>query len=263
MGAPACRAPRAYSAALEFRPARSRHHATRRDRQSRDPATTILIAPLITCWLRIPVYTLDHLRLHSVRKPCLGLVIQPAGACDVRPYGLGYRQSARCLFLIKRSSCCATYAPRPSVLELPDYKRPRAPRIASASTPAKCSCSAAGTTIFAIDGLSVPGVVPQPPAGAEGPAINYSLAAFIGKGVRAAASRRFGFNWQIAVACDSRHGGARKSRVAALGTVTPSKAARSRRADRTGPRHQMAGLATALSLLACTSSRRNALRRSP
>ena len=58
---------------------------------------------------------------------------------------------------------------------------------------------------------------PTPPAGAEDPAINYSLAALIGKTL-APLFAPLGFNWQIVVALIPGMA-AREVAVAALGTV--------------------------------------------
>ena len=58
---------------------------------------------------------------------------------------------------------------------------------------------------------------PQPPVGAVEPAINYSLAAIIGKAIAPLLSP-LGFNWQIAVALIPGMA-AREVAVAALGTV--------------------------------------------
>jgi ferrous iron transport protein B len=58
---------------------------------------------------------------------------------------------------------------------------------------------------------------PQAPAGAEGPAINYSLAAMIGKFLEPFFAP-LGFNWQIAVALIPGMA-AREVAVGALGTV--------------------------------------------
>jgi ferrous iron transport protein B len=58
---------------------------------------------------------------------------------------------------------------------------------------------------------------PQPPSGAEGPAINYSLAAIIGHSLEPLLAP-LGFNWQIAVALIPGMA-AREVAVAALGTV--------------------------------------------
>ncbi len=69
------------------------------------------------------------------------------------------------------------------MMELPDYKLPRLKSIAlGLYMRAKMFLHRAGTTDLLDDGVDlVPGVVPLPPAGAEGPAINYSLAAMIGR----------------------------------------------------------------------------------
>jgi ferrous iron transport protein B len=58
---------------------------------------------------------------------------------------------------------------------------------------------------------------PRPPAGAEGPAINFSLAAMIGDVLQPVLAP-LGFNWQISVALIPGMA-AREVAVAALGTV--------------------------------------------
>src|SRR5262249_42961666 len=76
----------------------------------------------------------------------------------------------------------------------------------------------AGTTIFAMMVLIwFLASFPQPPAGAEGPAINYSLAAMIG-GLLQPLLAPGGFNWQISLALIPGMA-ARDGARAALGTV--------------------------------------------
>jgi ferrous iron transport protein B len=96
---------------------------------------------------------------------------------------------------------------------------PRLPSIAiGVYTRAKMFLQRAGTTIFAMMVLIwFLASFPHPPPGAEGPAINYSLAAIIGKAV-APLLAPVGFNWQIAVALIPGMA-AREVAVAALGTV--------------------------------------------
>ena len=85
-------------------------------------------------------------------------------------------------------------------------------------TRAKMFLQRAGTTIFSMMVLIwFLASFPQPPAGAEDAAINYSLAAIIGKAV-APLLAPVGFNWQIAVALIPGMA-AREVAVAALGTV--------------------------------------------
>jgi ferrous iron transport protein B len=105
------------------------------------------------------------------------------------------------------------------MMELPDYKLPRVKSIAlGVYMRAKAFLYRAGTTIFSMMVLIwFLASFPQPPAGAEGPAINYSLAAMIGHAIQPALAP-LGFNWQIAVALIPGMA-AREVAVAALGTV--------------------------------------------
>ena len=107
----------------------------------------------------------------------------------------------------------------------------------------------AGTTIFSMMVLIwFLASFPRPPVGAEGPAINYSLAAIIGKAIEPLLLP-VGFNWQIAVALIPGMA-AREVAVAALGTVYAIEGGKEA-AEQIG--HMLAtkwSLATALSLLA-------------
>jgi ferrous iron transport protein B len=88
---------------------------------------------------------------------------------------------------------------------------------------------------------------PTAPAGAEGPAINYSFAAMIGHALEPLL-RPIGFNWQIAVALIPGMA-AREVAVAALGTVYSIEGGKEA-ADQIGQvLAQKWTLATALSLL--------------
>ena len=97
--------------------------ATRVIDNRRDRLTTILVAPLMTCSARIPVYTLIIAAFIPDRAG-LGLG-QPAGAGDVRPLCRRHRQRARRVVRRSNSSFWRDYAPAPFMLELPDYKLPR------------------------------------------------------------------------------------------------------------------------------------------
>jgi len=107
----------------------------------------------------------------------------------------------------------------PFMLELPDYKLPRFRSIAiGLYTRAKMFLHRAGTTIFSMMILIwFLASFPQPPAGAEGPAIDYSLAAWLGHILQPVLAP-IGFNWQISVALIPGMA-AREVAVAALGTV--------------------------------------------
>src|ERR1700759_1032074 len=111
------------------------------------------------------------------------------------------------------------YQPAPFMLELPDYKTPRFRSVAiGVYTRAVMFLQRAGTTIFSMMVLIwFLARSPHPPAAATDPAIDYSLAALIGKAIEPVLLP-LGFNWQIAVALIPGMA-AREVAVAALGTV--------------------------------------------
>ena len=133
-------------------------------------------------------------------------------------YAAGIASALGMSFLIK-FFMLRDYAPAPFMLELPDYKMPRPRSIAiGVYTRAMMFLQRAGTTIFSMMVLIwFLASFPQPPAGATDPAINYSLAAMIGKALEPLLAP-VGFNWQIAVALIPGMA-AREVAVAALGTV--------------------------------------------
>jgi ferrous iron transport protein B len=190
--------------------------ATRVIDNRRDRLTTILIAPLMTCSARIPVYTL----IISAFIPDA----QVWGWFNLRGlvmfglYAAGIGSALLMSFLIK-FFMLRDYQPAPFMLELPDYKRPRLKSIALGTyTRAKMFLQRAGTTIFAMMVLIwFLASFPQPPKGATAPAIDYSIAAWIGKALEPLLAP-VGFNWQIAVALIPGMA-AREVAVAALGTV--------------------------------------------
>ncbi|GLR86224.1 ferrous iron transporter B [Bradyrhizobium iriomotense] len=190
--------------------------ATRVIDNRRDRLTTILIAPLMTCSARIPVYTLI-ISAFIPPKQVWGF-INLQGLVMFGLYAAGIISALLVSFLIK-FFMLRDYAPAPFMLELPDYKMPRPKSIAiGIFTRAKMFLQRAGTTIFSMMVLIwFLASFPQPPAGAADPAINYSLAAILGKAI-APLLAPVGFNWQIAVALIPGMA-AREVAVAALGTV--------------------------------------------
>jgi ferrous iron transport protein B len=190
--------------------------ATRVIDNRRDRLTTILISPLMTCSARIPVYTL----IISAFIPDE----QVWGWFNVRGlvmfglYAAGIASALLMSFLIK-FFMLRDYQPAPFMLELPDYKLPRLKSIVIGTyTRAKMFLQRAGTTIFSMMVLIwFLASFPQPPAGATDPAIDYSIAAVIGKTLEPLLAP-LGFNWQIAVALIPGMA-AREVAVAALGTV--------------------------------------------
>jgi ferrous iron transport protein B len=213
----------------------------------RDRLTTILIAPLMTCSARIPVYTLIISAFVPQREVFGWINLQ--GLVMFGLYAAGIASALGVSFFIK-FVMGRDYEPSPFMMELPDYKLPRAKSIAlGIYMRAKAFLYRAGTTIFSMMVLIwFLASFPQPPAGAEGPAINYSLAAMIGRALEPALAP-LGFNWQIAVALIPGLA-AREVAVAALGTVYAIEGGKEA-ADRIG--EVLASnwsLATALALIA-------------
>ena len=190
--------------------------ATRVIDNRRDRLTTILIAPLMTCSARIPVYTLIISAFIPARQIWGWVSLQ--GLVMFGLYAVGIASALGVSFLVK-FFMWRDYAPAPFMLELPDYKMPRPRSIAiGVYTRAKMFLQRAGTTIFSMMVLIwFLASFPQPPAGATDPAIDYSLAAMIGKAIEPFLAP-VGFNWQIAVALIPGMA-AREVAVAALGTV--------------------------------------------
>lgn len=190
--------------------------ATRVIDNRRDRLTTILIAPLMTCSARIPVYTL----IISAFVPATTLwgFVNLQGLVMFGLYAAGIT-SALTVSAIAKFFLWRDHAPAPFMLELPDYKIPRLRSIAiGVFNRAKMFLYRAGTTILSMMVLIwFLASFPTAPAGAEGPAINYSFAAMIGHALEPLL-RPIGFNWQIAVALIPGMA-AREVAVAALGTV--------------------------------------------
>jgi ferrous iron transport protein B len=221
--------------------------ATRVIDNRRDRLTTILIAPLMTCSARIPVYTL--IISAFIPPKLIGGWINLQGLVMFGLYAAGIVSALAVSFLLK-FFMWRDYQPAPFMLELPDYKMPRLRGIAiGVFTRARMFLQRAGTTIFSMMVLIwFLASFPQPPAGAEGPAINYSLAAIIGKAIEPLLLP-VGFNWQIAVALIPGMA-AREVAVAALGTVYAIEGGKEAATQIGEMLATKWSLATALSLLA-------------
>src|SRR5262249_15407802 len=169
-----------HPAAVELRLRHPRHHGDAGDRQparslDHDPggaADDLLGAH--------PGLHAHHLGLHPGHPD--RRLDQPPGAGDVRPLRDRPRPRARRLPRRPTPFFGRHTPPRPFMLELPDSKLPSLRSVAiGLYTRAWMFLQRAGTTIFAMMVMIwFLASFPRPPAGAEGPAINYSLAAMIG-----------------------------------------------------------------------------------
>ncbi|MBI1217173.1 MAG: ferrous iron transporter B [Rhodobacteraceae bacterium] len=211
----------------------------------RDRLTTILVAPLMTCSARIPVYTLIIGAFIPART--VGGVFSLQGLVMFGLYFAGIVAALGVSFVAKFLFWRKDPTP-PFMLDLPDYKMPRLNSIAiGLMTRAKVFLNRAGTTIFSMMVVIwVLATFPRPPAGATEPGIFYSFAAMIGKLIEPLLAP-IGFNWQISIALVPGMA-AREVAVAALGTVYAIQGGNDEAIGQVLA-HQWS-LATALSLLA-------------
>ncbi len=180
----------------------------------RDRIATILVAPLMTCSARIPVYTLIIGAFIPDTK-VWGLSLQ--GLVMFGLYAAGIISALAVSFVTRRVFWRG--AVEPFLMELPTYKLPSLENVArNVLLRAQIFISRAGRIIFplmiVVWFLST---FPGPPAGATGPAIDYSLAGRLGH-LLAPLLAPIGFNWQMTVALIPGFA-AREVAVAALGTV--------------------------------------------
>ena len=190
--------------------------ATRVIDNKRDRLTTILVAPLMTCSARIPVYTLI-ISAFIPDRPVWGF-IGLQGLVMFALYTAGIVSALGVSFVANHFFWRDNATP-PFMLELPDYKLPQLRSVAMGLyTRAMMFLKRAGTTIFSMMVLIwFLASFPRPPDGAAGPAIDYSFAAIIGKWLEPLTAP-VGFNWQINVALIPGMA-AREVAVASLGTV--------------------------------------------
>ncbi len=190
--------------------------ATRVIDDKRDRLTTILVAPLMTCSARIPVYTLIISAFVPDREVWGFVGLQ--GLVMFGLYAAGIVGALTVSFVIKRLIWRGSPGD-PFMLELPDYKLPRPKSLALGLwTRATIFLERAGTTILSMMILIwLLASFPRPPAGAPGPAIDYSLAAMIGRFIEPLTAP-LGFNWQINVALIPGMA-AREVAVGALGAI--------------------------------------------
>ncbi|MGZ3298725.1 MAG: ferrous iron transporter B, partial [Asticcacaulis sp.] len=189
--------------------------ATRSIHDQRDRLTTILIAPLMTCSARLPVYTL-LISAFVPQRTVLGFVnIQ--GLVLLGLYFAGIIGAFCVSWVIK--TVRHDRSEHALLMELPSYRLPHVHDLAiGLFERAKIFLRRITGVIFAANAvLWVLTTFPRPPAGAAGPAIDYSVAGVIGH-VMQPVFAAIGFNWQICVALIPGLA-AREVAVSALGTV--------------------------------------------
>jgi ferrous iron transport protein B len=188
--------------------------ATRTIPSSRDRLATIMIAPLMTCSARLPVYAL-----------LIGAFIPPRALGPVNLRGLvllalyiaGVVSALAVAFVLKRTMMRGEY--RPLLLELPEYRWPHLSNLLLGLWErTRIFLTRVGTIILTLMVvLWFLASFPAPPPGAPGPAIQYSIAGLLGRGLEYLFAP-IGFNWQISIALVPGLA-AREVAVSALGTV--------------------------------------------
>jgi ferrous iron transport protein B len=221
--------------------------ATRSITDPRDRLTTILVAPLMTCSARLPVYTL--LIAAFIPRRTVGGLFNLQGIVLFTLYVVGIVSALIVASVIKRFR--RDKSDHALLMELPAYRMPHFRDVALGLWQRTVIfLRRVGGIILSLTVLlwflsSFPGA----PAGATDPAINYSLAGRLGHALHYIFAP-IGFNWQICIALVPGLA-AREVAVSALGTVYAMSGSDAALSSQLGAViSQQWSLATALSLLA-------------
>jgi ferrous iron transport protein B len=221
--------------------------ATRTIQNPRDRLRTIMIAPLMTCSARLPVYALIISAFIPERR-IFGL-LELQGVVLFVLYVAGIASAMAVAYALKHMGSGSMR--QSLMLELPAYHWPNLRNLLIGLWQrVEIFMSRVGTIILALMIiLWALSSFPAPPPGATGPAIQYSIAGHLGSWL-AVIFAPIGFNWQIAIALVPGLA-AREVAVGALGTVYALSATGSDMSGALTPLIQHSwSLPTALSLLA-------------
>ncbi|CAN7270456.1 ferrous iron transport protein B [Pseudoxanthomonas sp. LjRoot143] len=194
--------------------------ATRSIQDPRDRIATILVAPLMTCSARLPVYTL--LIAAFIPDEKVGIFNQQ-GLVMFGLYAAGIFSALVVSWVMKKWR--RDKSEHALLLELPSYRIPH-PRdlLIGLYERAMIFLKRVGGIILALTILLwVLLTFPEAPADAVGPAIDYSFAGRIGHAM-AVFFAPLGFNWQICIALIPGMG-AREVAVSSLATIYSLSAA--------------------------------------
>jgi len=189
--------------------------AARTIQNPRDRLVTIMIAPLMTCSARLPVYALVIAAFIPHRE--LGGGINLQGLVLFLLYAAGIVSAMGVAYFFKRTVGAKGH--QPLMLELPAYHWPHLHNLALGLWErARIFVTRVGTVILTLMILvwflsSFPGA----PEGATHPPIYYSIAGMLGRAL-AVVFEPIGFGWQICIALVPGMA-AREVAVGALGTV--------------------------------------------
>jgi ferrous iron transport protein B len=181
----------------------------------RDRLTTIMVAPLMTCSARIPVYTL--IIAAFIPNQTVWGFANMQGLVMFGLYAAGILSALAVSFVIRRIFWRG--AVEPFMMELPAYKAPDLRSVLfNLWLRARIFLERAGRIILPLMVLIwALSTFPYPPEGATAPAIDYSFAGMMGRALEPIFAP-IGFNWQMVIALIPGMA-AREVAVAALGTV--------------------------------------------
>ena len=189
--------------------------ATRTIADPRDRLVTILIAPLMTCSARLPVYAM--LIAAFIPQRDVGGIFNLQGLVLFGLYMAGIVSAMGVAWVLKRFM--KQSAAQPLLMELPDYHLPHLRSLAIGLWERTVVfITRVGTIILSLMiVLWFLSNFPAPPPGASGPPIAHSAAGMMGRALEVVFAP-IGFNWQICIALVPGMA-AREVAVAALGTV--------------------------------------------
>ena len=222
--------------------------ATRSISNSRDRLVTILIAPMMTCSARLPVYALLISAFIPNQKLWMGIDLQ--GLVLFLLYLAGIFGAMGVAWILKRFTS-EQFRMNALMMELPSYHMPRLGNLAiSLWQRAEIFLRRVGGIILIMTvALWVLSSFPAPPDWATGSPIQYSIAGMLGQALAHVFSP-IGFNWQISIALVPGMA-AREVVVSSLATVYALSSSSADAADALIPLISTSwSLATALSLLA-------------
>ena len=222
--------------------------ATRSISNSRDRLVTILIAPMMTCSARLPVYALLISAFIPNQKLWMGIDLQ--GLVLFLLYLAGIFGAMGVAWILKRFTS-EQFRMNALMMELPSYHMPRLGNLAiSLWQRAEIFLRRVGGIILIMTvALWVLSSFPTPPDWATGSPIQYSIAGMLGQALSHLFSP-IGFNWQISIALVPGMA-AREVVVSSLATVYALSSSSADAADALIPLISTSwSLATALSLLA-------------
>lgn len=222
--------------------------ATRSISNSRDRLITILIAPMMTCSARLPVYALLISAFIPEKK--LWAEIDLQGLVLFLLYLAGILGAMAVAWILKRFTS-EQFRMNALMMELPSYHLPRISNLAiSLWQRAEIFLRRVGGIILLMTvALWMLSSFPFPPEGATGSPIQYSFAGMLGQAL-AYLFAPIGFNWQISIALVPGMA-AREVVVSSLATVYALSSSSADAADALVPLISGSwSLATALALLA-------------